>query len=281
MSADTANVLMIGDVVGAPGLRALFTFLPSLIKKLEADLVVANGENALKGFGIGADEVSAMRSYGVDVITSGNHVWEHKEAYELLEAEQTLLRPANYPKGLPGRGVVYLEGGSAPGQPAPSRSSGTRGRFEWLVLNLQGRRDLYDIDCPFVKADQILSSAAREHPNAFVIVDFHAESNEEKEALAWNLDGRAMAIAGTHTHVPTADERILPKGTGYLTDLGMTGPIDSVIGMNGDICIRRFLTQIPYKMETAEGSAAIMGALFRIDPESRRCVAIERVFESL
>ncbi len=281
MSFETANVLMIGDVVGTPGLRALFTFLASLIKKLEADLVVANGENALKGFGIGADEVAAMRSYGVDVITSGNHVWEHKDAYALLEAEQALLRPANYPKGLPGRGVVHIEGRSAPGQPAPTRASGAGGRFEWLVINLQGRRDLYDIDCPFTKADQILLSAAHEHPNALVVVDFHAESNEEKEALAWHLDGRASVVAGTHTHVPTADERILPKGTGFLTDLGMTGPIDSVIGMNGDVCIRRFLTQIPYKMEIAEGSAAIMGALFRIDPESRRCVAVERIFESL
>jgi hypothetical protein len=272
---------MIGDVVGAPGLRALFTFLPSLIKKTEADLVVANGENALKGFGIGAEEVSAMRSYGVDVITSGNHVWERKEAPELLEAEQALLRPANYPKGLPGRGTVYLEGWGAPGQPAPTRASGTTGRFEWLVLNLQGRRELYDIDCPFVKADQVLATAAHEHPGAFIIIDFHAESNEEKEALAWHVDGRVSVVAGTHTHVPTADERILPKGTGYLTDLGMTGPVDSVIGMNGDICIRRFLTQIPFKMETAEGSAAIMGALFRLDPESHRCVSAERVFESL
>jgi len=281
MSGGTANVLMIGDVVGAPGLRALFTFLPSLIKKTEADLVVANGENALKGFGIGTDEIAAMRSYGVDVITSGNHVWERKEASELLEKEQSLLRPANYPKGLPGRGAAYIEGWSMPGQSAPTRASGTNGRFEWLVINLQGRRDLYDIDCPFAKADQLLAAAAREHPNAFIIIDFHAESNEEKEALAWHLDGRATVVAGTHTHVPTADERVLPKGTGYLTDLGMSGPVDSVIGMNGDICIRRFLTQIPFKMETAEGSAAIMGALFRIDSENRRCLSVERVFESL
>lgn len=281
MSSVTANVLMIGDIVGAPGLRALFTFLPSLIKKTEADLVIANGENALKGFGIGPEEVTAMRSYGVDVITSGNHVWERKEAADLLEAEPNLLRPANYPKGLPGRGIAYVEGQSAPGLPAPTRASGASGRYEWLVINLQGRRDMYDIDCPFAKADQILASAAREHPGALIVVDFHAESGEEKEALAWYLDGRASVVAGTHTHVPTADERTLPKGTGYLTDLGMTGPVDSVIGMNGDICVRRFLTQIPYKMETAEGNAAIMGALFRIDPQSRRCVEIERIYESL
>ncbi len=279
MSSDTANILMIGDIVGAPGLRALFTFLPSLIKKTEADLVVANGENALKGFGIGAEEVAAIRSYGVDIITSGNHVWERKEALELLEAEQSLLRPANYPKGLPGRAVAYL-GASQPSQTV-ARSGGGVGHFEWLVVNLQGRRDMYDIDCPFVRADQILSAAAREHPRALIVVDFHAESNEEKEALGWYLDGRASVLAGTHTHVPTADERVLPKGTGYLTDLGMTGPVDSVIGMNGDVCIRRFLTQIPYKMETAEGSAALMGALFRIDPDTKRCIAIERIYEQL
>ncbi len=281
MSSMTANVLMIGDIVGAPGLRALFAILPTLVRKTEADLVVANGENALKGYGIGPDEIAAMRSYGVDIITSGNHVWERKEAAALLESEAQLLRPANYPKGLPGRGFAYVGGRVSAGQQAIVRASGAAARFEWLVVNLQGRRSMYDIDCPFTKADQLLAAAARDHPNALIVVDFHAESNEEKEALAWYLDGRISAVAGTHTHVPSVDERVLPKGTGYLTDLGMTGPIDSVIGMNGDICIRRFITQIPYKMETAEGSSAIMGAIFRIEPKSHRCVEIERVFQSL
>ncbi|MCX8013374.1 MAG: TIGR00282 family metallophosphoesterase [Rectinema sp.] len=265
MSSPTANVLMIGDVVGAPGLRALFALLPSIIKKTEADLVIANGENALKGFGISQEEMTAMRSYGVDIVTSGNHVWERKEAIALLDTEMRLLRPANYPKGLPGRGAIAVEGR----------------RFRWFVINLQGRRDMYDIDCPFAKADQLVSQAARENPGAFIVVDFHAEMNEEKEALAWYLDGRASVVAGTHTHVPTADERILPQGTGYLTDLGMTGPIDSVIGMNGDTCVRRFLTQIPFKMETADGPSALMGALFRIDPEHRRCVEIQRIYEAI
>ncbi len=281
MSSMTANVLMIGDIVGAPGLRALFTFLPTLVKKTEADLVVANGENALNGYGIGADEIAAMRSYGVDIITSGNHVWERKEAMALLESEAQLLRPANYPKGLPGHGFAYVGGRVSAGQQAIVRAGGAAARFEWIVMNLQGRRSMYDIDCPFVKADQLLAAATRDHPNALIVVDFHAESNEEKEALAWYLDGRISVVAGTHTHVPSSDERVLPKGTGYLTDLGMTGPIDSVIGMNGDICIRRFLTQIPYKMETAEGSSAIMGAIFRIEPESHRCVEIERIYQSL
>lgn len=265
MSCTTANVLMIGDVVGAPGIRALFALLPSLIKKTEADLVIANGENAQKGFGISQEELSAMRSFGVDVITSGNHVWERKEALSLLDSEERLLRPANYPKGLPGRGALAVEGR----------------RFRWFVMNLQGRREMYDIDCPFARADQLIAQAGREHPGALIVVDFHAEMTEEKEALGFYLDGRAAVVAGTHTHVPTADERILPGGTGYLTDLGMTGPVDSVIGMNGDICVRRFLTQIPFKMETADGPAALMGALFKIDPGQGRCVEIQRIYETV
>lgn len=265
MSRNTATVLMIGDVVGAPGLRALYALLPSLIRRFDADLVIANGENALAGFGIGADEISAMHSYGVQVITTGNHVWERRDAPDLLEREQYVLRPANYPRGLPGRGMVHVQGR----------------HHEWIVINLQGRRELYDIDCPFTAADALLQAAQKQHPHAIPVVDFHAELTQEKEALAWHLDGRVAAVAGTHTHVPTADERILPQGTGYLSDIGMTGPIDSVIGMKVDTCIRRFLTQIPFKMEIAEGDAVLMGAAFTIDVETRRCVAIQRIYETL
>ena len=257
-----ATLLMIGDVVGPPGLRALFQQLPSLKKKTGADLVVANGENALKGFGIGQDEVSAMFSSGVDVITTGNHVWDRKEAAELLVSEAKLLRPANYPPGLPGKGCLFSMGR----------------HFEWVVINLQGREGLYNIDCPFRAAEELVARARREHPHAHIVIDFHAESTEEKEALAWSLDGRVSVVAGTHTHVLTADERILPKGTGYITDLGMTGPIDSIIGMNKEICIKRSLSQIPYKMETAEGEAAMSGALFTLDEESGICLSIERIY---
>ncbi|MCX7026736.1 MAG: TIGR00282 family metallophosphoesterase [Spirochaetes bacterium] len=259
---DPATLLMIGDVVGPPGLRALFQQLPSLKKKSGADLVVANGENALKGFGIGQEEMTSMLNSGVDVVTSGNHVWERKEASEFLDAEEKLLRPANYPPGLPGRGFLHFKGR----------------RFEWIIINLQGREELYDIDCPFRTAAELVARAKRGHPSAFIVIDFHAESTEEKEALAWSLDGAVSVVAGTHTHVQTADERLLPKGTGYLTDLGMTGPIDSVIGVKKEICIKRSLSQIPYKMETAEGEAALSGALFSLDAQSRRCLSIERIY---
>ena len=255
-----AIVLMIGDIVGPPGLRILFQLLPALKKKTGADIVVANGENALHGFGIGAEETALMLSSGVDVITSGNHVWERKEAADLLDSEKALLRPSNYPPGLPGKGFLHVQGR----------------RFEWIVINLQGREGLYNIDCPFREASELVARARREHPKAFIAIDFHAESTEEKEALAWSLDGQVSVFAGTHTHVQTADERILPKGTGYLGDLGMSGPIDSVIGMKKEICIKRSLSQIPFKMETAEGEAALSGALFRLDEADGRCLSVER-----
>ncbi|MGO8694819.1 MAG: YmdB family metallophosphoesterase [Rectinemataceae bacterium] len=259
--AKTVKALMIGDVIGQPGLKALFAGLGPLVRSSGAALVVANGENAQAGFGIGKDEVEKLLSIGVHVITSGNHVWEKPGATELLEGTERLLRPANYPPGVPGKGIATLEAGG----------------LCWAVINLQGREDMYPIDCPFRRADEILSRIREQSPDALVIVDFHAESVEEKEALAYHLDGRVSAVAGTHTHVQTADERILPQGTGYLTDIGMTGPDDSVIGVKSDICIRRGLSQMPIKMETAESEASISGVLFTIDADSGRCTAVERV----
>jgi metallophosphoesterase (TIGR00282 family) len=257
------RALMLGDVIGEPGMKALFAGLGELVRRLKVDLVVANGENTAAGFGITKEESDRLLASGVHVITSGNHVWEKKGATELLDSEARLLRPANYPEGAPGRGLCILE--------ASGRS--------WAVLNLQGREGLYAIDCPFRTADAALAKIAAEAPGAIVLVDFHAESNEEKEALGLYLDGRVSAFAGTHTHVQTADERILPKGTGYITDLGMTGPSDSVIGVKSEICLRRSLTQMPIKMETAEGAATIHGVLFTIDADTGRCLAIERVLD--
>jgi metallophosphoesterase (TIGR00282 family) len=252
---------MIGDVIGEPGLKALFAGLGELVRRLKADIVVANGENAAAGFGITEVEARRLFELGVHVVTSGNHVWEKKGATELLDAEPRLLRPANYPEGAPGRGLALVEAGGV----------------TWAVLNLQGREGLYPIDCPFRRADTILEGLAASNPGAIVLVDVHAESNEEKEALGLYLDGRVAAVSGTHTHVQTADERILPKATGYITDLGMTGPVDSVIGVKTDICLRRSLTQMPIKMETAEGPAAIHGALFTIDAATGACLKVERV----
>jgi metallophosphoesterase (TIGR00282 family) len=261
LAQQVVKALMIGDVIGTPGMKALFAGLGPLVRSSGADIVVANGENAQGGFGIGKEEADKLFAMGVHVITSGNHVWERPGSAELLEATARLLRPANYPPGAPGRGYALVEAGGA----------------TWAVINLQGREGMSPIDCPFRTADAVLAAIAAEAPGAIALVDFHAESVEEKEALGFYLDGRVAAIAGTHTHVQTADERILPKGSGYITDIGMSGPEDSIIGVKVEICIRRGLTQMPIKMESAEGEASIKGALFSIDRESRRCLSIERI----
>jgi 2',3'-cyclic-nucleotide 2'-phosphodiesterase len=252
---------MIGDVIGQPGLKALFAGLGPLVRSTRADIVVANGENAMGGFGIGKEEADRLFSIGVHVITTGNHVWERPGSAELLAATARLLRPANYPPGAAGAGFAVLESGGA----------------TWAVLNLQGREGMSPIDCPFRCADAALAAIEAEAPGAIVLVDFHAESVEEKEALGFYLDGRVAAVAGTHTHVQTSDERILPKGAGYITDIGMSGPLDSVIGVKVDICVRRGLTQMPIKMESAEGDAFISGALFSIDADTGRCLGVERI----
>jgi metallophosphoesterase (TIGR00282 family) len=256
-----ARALMIGDVIGEAGLKALFAGLGPLVRSSRADIVIANGENAMGGFGIGKEEADRLFSMGVQVITTGNHVWERPGSAELLAGTARLLRPANYPPGATGTGTAILESGGA----------------TWAVLNLQGREGMSPIDCPFRGADAALAAIEAEAPGAMVLVDFHAESVEEKEALGFYLDGRVAALAGTHTHVQTADERILPKGSGYITDIGMSGPVDSVIGVKVDICVRRGLTQMPIKMESAEGDSFISGVLFTIDRETRRCLAVERI----
>ena len=255
------KALMIGDVVGQPGISALFAGLGPLVRSTGADLVVANGENAQGGFGIGREEAAKLFLSGVHVITSGNHVWEKPGAFDMLNDTPRLLRPANYPPGTPGTGIALFRSGE----------------IAWAVINLQGREGMSPIDCPFRKADELLIDLRKVEPKAIVVVDFHAESVEEKEALAYYLDGRVAAFAGSHTHVQTADERILPGGTGYITDMGMTGPDDSVIGVNAEICVRRSLSQMPIKMTAAEGPASISGVLFTIEAETGACAAVERI----
>ncbi len=253
-----ARALLLGDVIGVSGLEALKRRLPALRAETGARLVVVNGENAAGGFGLSVESAEAILACGVDVITSGNHVWQKRDFWPLLEKDPRILRPANYPPGCPGEGLW----------------TGDTGGFPWAVLNLQGREQMYPIDCPFRKADEILAALA---PERIVLVDFHAETTEEKEALGLYLDGRVSCVVGTHTHVQTADERILPKGTAYMTDLGMTGPPDSIIGMKTDICVRRSLTQVPYKMEVAEGPSEVRGLLVEVDPGSRRAVSVKRI----
>jgi len=257
----TLTALFIGDVIGQPGIRAVFTHLKQLIKKTGADIVVVNGENAADGFGLTPESVATIFESGANVITSGNHIWQKKEVFYLLDSEPRLLRPANYPPRDPGHGYCVVD------------IRGTR----VAVVNLQGRVRMVRSDCPFRKANDLLRVLDKEAD--VVLLDFHAEATDEKEALATYLDGRIAAQVGTHTHVPTADARILPKGTAYITDLGSTGPANSVIGFNPEISIRRVLTQLPLKNEVSESAAQINGAVVVVDLESGLAQSIETIRE--
>lgn len=250
--------LLLGDIIGISGITALKQRLPGLKKDLGVDIVVANGENAAGGFGLSPETAIDIFASGVDVITSGNHIWQKRDLWPVLERDERILRPANYPPGAPGHGLWR----------------GDRGGKSFVVINLQGREHMYPIDCPFRTADALLSAL---EGDPIIIVDFHAESTEEKEALGLYLDGRVACLVGTHTHVQTADERILPKGCAYLTDLGMVGPDDSVIGMKTDICVKRSLSQMPLKMEVEEGPARVCGLFVRFDTAMRKALAVERV----
>jgi metallophosphoesterase (TIGR00282 family) len=258
------RAVMIGDVVGEPGLLVLEQELPGLIREYAVDFVTVNGENAADGFGLTESTLRRILAAGADVVTSGNHIWEKREFWPVLEQEVRVLRPANYPAGTTGRGRTRIDkvpsGGGAP--------------VSWLVVNLQGRELMAPIDCPFKSFDAAVTGP---EGGGLVLVDFHAESTREKEALAYYLDGRASLVAGTHTHVQTADDRILPRGTGYITDLGMTGVMDSVIGMDTQICLNRARNQVLYRMECAKGEAAIQGIVAEIDGETGKTVSIRRL----
>ncbi len=253
------RILFVGDVVGAPGLRALREQLPALVRGCGADLVVANGENAAGGLGITPAVAQEMFAAGVGVITTGNHVWDKKEILGRIDGLPRLLRPANYPPSLPGAGFCVA--------PAAGVPVG--------VLNLSGRLFMNALDCPFRAADAALQELAG--AAAVVLVDFHAEATSEKRAMGWYLDGRVTAVIGTHTHVATADAQVLPGGTGYLSDAGMTGVLDSVIGVPADKAVQRFLTGVPYSLGVARGEPALLGALVEADAESGRCLSIRRV----
>ena len=257
------TILCIGDIFGEPGRRALAHFLPRLRAELEVDLVVANVENAAAGFGVTPALARGFLDGGVDVMTSGNHVWDRKEIIEYIVKENLLLRPANYPRGAPGVGSVVVKAGA----------------HRVGVLNLQGRVFMTPIDCPFLTADAEVERLRGETP--VIVVDMHAEATSEKQAMGWYLDGRVSAVVGSHSHVQTADERLLPGRTAYLTDLGITGPFDSVIGVDKELAIQRFLTGMPNRFEPARGRAQVQGAVIRIDSESGRARAIERIQREL
>ena len=258
--SDIICALILGDIVGQPGCRALFSGLKKVIKRHDADFVIANGENASSGFGLTPDIAGQLFASGIDIITSGNHIWQKKEIYDLLESCGQLLRPANYPSGAPGKGSCTIE----------------KKGFKLSVINLQGRSRMYDINSPF-GAGLTISRGLREESDC-IIVDFHAENTMEKEALAFYLDGKVAAVVGTHTHVETADERILPGGTAFITDIGMTGPIDSVIGVDPSISIQRSLTQMPLKMDVIDNPAVIRGVKVHVD-RNGTALNIERIKE--
>ena len=253
------TVLCVGDVFGEPGRKAVQTLLPRLRKQYEADLAMVNVENAAAGFGVTPLIARTFLDQGVDVMTSGNHIWDRKEVIGYIVKENLLLRPANYPPGTPGTGSVVVKAGP----------------HKVAVLNMMGRVFLPHLDCPFRKADEEIPRLRQDTP--IIIVDMHSEATSESQAMGWYLDGRVSAVVGTHRHVQTADERLLPQGTAFITDLGMTGPVDSVIGVEPELAISRFLTQMPNKFEPAKGPAALHGAVIRIDPDTGRALSIERL----
>lgn len=254
------KALFIGDIVGKPGRIAIKNILASVKKSESIDLTVANVENAAGGFGLTIDVLEELKAAKIDVFTSGNHIWDKKEALDFIDTEERLLRPANYPPGAPGRGSLVIRRESGSGV---------------AVINLQGRVFMKSIDCPFRKADEELEKLGDDV--SMVIVDMHCEATSEKQALAHYLDGRVSVIFGSHTHVQTADERIMPGGTGFITDTGMTGGMDSVIGANADAAINRFLYAMPNKMESAKGDIHLQGAIVEIDETTGKAVNIKRI----
>jgi len=259
VTARPITVLCVGDVFGEPGRRAIEALLPKIKKQYDVDVAVVNVENAAAGAGVTPPMAKAFLAHGADVMTSGNHIWDKKEIVEYIVKENLLLRPANYPPGTPGTGSIVVKAGP----------------HKVAVLNMMGRVFLPNLDCPFRKADEEIPRLRQETP--IIVVDMHCEATSESQAMGWYLDGRVSAVVGTHRHVQTADERILPKGTAYITDLGLTGPTDSVIGVDPAIALQRFLTQMPNRFEPAKGPAALHGAVIRIDPETGRGLSIERL----
>jgi metallophosphoesterase (TIGR00282 family) len=257
------RVLFVGDIMGGPGRRALEAHLEGLVDRERIDFVVANAENIAGGFGLTAKVLEELDGLPVDVWTSGNHVWDKKEGVPLLDAHPSLLRPANYPDGNPGRGWCIEE---------------TAGGVPVAVINLQGQALMAPIDNPFRAADRVLEEIRQRHAGVrVVVVDIHAEATSEKQAMGWYLDGRVTAVLGTHTHVPTADERILPQGTAFQTDVGMTGPYESVIGMRPDKVIERFLLGTPRPFEPAKRDIQLRGAIVDADETTGRALAIRRL----
>jgi metallophosphoesterase (TIGR00282 family) len=256
------RILFIGDVVGKPGRRVVTELLPLLRRETGADFVIANGENSAGGFGITQETFEELLGAGVDVVTGGNHTWHARDAAVLLDSDPRLLRPANYPAGTPGRGAGVFHTTAVPSVPVG-------------VLNVEGRIFMQPLLSPFEVARE--EAARLRDQAAVVITDFHAEATSEKIALAWYLDGRVSAVVGTHTHVQTADARLLPKGTAFITDVGMTGPRDSIIGMRREEVLQRFLTLLPSRFEVAGGPVQLSAVLLDVDQATGLARGIEPI----
>ena len=250
---------MIGDIVGRAGRQAVHKFLPGLRQQYGLDLVIANAENAAGGFGLTSAIAMELLSAGVDVLTSGNHIWAEKEVIPYLDGEMPILRPLNYPLGVPGKGYIINR--------------------QAMVVNLIGRTFMGNVDCPFRAIDQLLAELKPKPP--VIIVDFHAEATSEKVAMGRYLDGHVSAVLGTHTHVGTSDAQLLSQGTAYITDIGMTGPIDSVIGMDTEAVIQRFLTGIPHRLFPAKGKTMFNAVLVKVDEDSGRAISIDRIYKEV
>lgn len=255
------RIFMIGDIVGKPGRNIINARLQDIRTEYSVDVVIANGENSAGGVGITRSITTELLSAGVDVITTGNHVWDKKEIFEFISNENRIVRPANYPPGTPGNPYTIVH--------VPNRG-------KLAVLNLSGRVFMPTLDCPFQTATKYLPEIKLLTP--YILVDIHAEATSEKQALAWHLDGQVSAVIGTHTHVQTADARILPKGTAFMTDVGMTGPRDSILGVKVEPVIQKFITQLPVKFEVADGSVIINGVFIDLCEEGT-AVNIQPFFE--
>ncbi|MDP3064941.1 MAG: TIGR00282 family metallophosphoesterase [Chloroflexota bacterium] len=249
------RLLMVGDVVGKPGRRAVRALLPALRDEYRVDYVVANGENSAGGFGVTLETAAELLDCGVDVLTTGNHVWDQKEIVPYLDQEIPILRPMNYPNGVPGRGYTTIR--------------------DLTVVNLMGRVFMATLECPFRTMDAFLLKLNGKKPGV-IVVDFHAEATSEKQAIGWYLDGRVSVVVGTHTHVPTADARILPKGTAFVTDLGMVGPLNSIIGNDPAPVMERFLTMMPRRLTVPSGPVSFNSVLVEVGPDGR-ATSIERL----
>ncbi len=250
------RIMMIGDVIGKPGRIAVRKLVPDLRSEYGIDLVIANGENAAGGIGLTPDTADELFVSGVDLITSGNHIWAHKEMVSTIDNYQQILRPLNYPRGVAGRGYAIIK--------------------NTLVVNLIGRTFIGNLDCPFRAIDSLLKELGDDKP-AITVIDFHAEATSEKIAFGWYLNGRVSSVTGTHTHVGTIDAKILPKGTAYITDIGMVGPDESVIGDDIDSVINRFLTQMPHRISVGRGKVIFNSVILDIDEKTGKATRISRI----